>query len=558
MRQVFVLLVLVTLAAVPAAEAQVCDLAELATISVPGTPSQPAIGGTIAYLASGSSGIVPIDISDPTQPVVLTAQPTQGQAFDVTLDYFASLIAVADGSAGFSVYSIDGSATLVHQGSFNLGQNATTVTGNSGRYLVGGEGGTLFTISLGSNSYPAVDGSIQLGSPVAAVVQHNQRAYCALGSGGLATIDISDRAHPTLIGTALDLGGDVLSLTRDGTMLYAGVDGVGLVSLHIEGDQVVPLASLAVSEAPTRIIAWLSRVYMVAPGAGLMLADASLGTDLLLLDELPLDGASGLALVGSFLSIGRGSNGFSTIDLSDCAAQAIQTTTSFIGAAARATGLENTFWVTDLAIANLTPRVASVNLAYLVKDEANGTPLNSAFSLQPGQQMMLPDVLNSVFGLDSANGALRVTTSHPDVRISSRTYNAAGKDGTYGQFIPALTRADALSAGEEGVLLQLQENAGFRSNLGLVNVSGDTVEVQVDLYRGSGSHVAVWTKSLRPFEMVQATRIFNTVGAGTVDNGFAVVKVTSSDGEVLAFASVVDNGTGDPIYQPAQRLSLSF
>ncbi len=558
MRQAVMLLVVAALAVVPAAHAQVCDLSELATVSTPGTPSQPAIGGTTAYLAAGSAGIVPIDISDPTQPVVGSAQPTQGQAVDITLDYFANLIAVADGSAGFSVYSFDSSTTLVHQGSFNLGQNTLSVAGFSGRYLAGGEGGTLFVISLGANSRPAVDGSIQLGSPVRAVVLNNQRAYCALGAGGLAVVDISDRTQPALVGTPLDLGGDVLSLTREGTMLYAGVDGIGLVSLHIQGDQVVPLASLAVPEAPTRIVAWLSRIYMVAPGVGLMLADASLGTDLLLLDELPLDGASGLALVGSFLSIGRGSEGFSTVDLSDCAAQAIQTTTSFIGAAARATGLENTFWVTDLALANLTPRVATFNIAYLAKDQANGTPLNNAFSLQPGQQMLLPDVIHGVFGLDAGNGALRVTTSHPDVRITSRTYNAAGQGGTYGQFIPALTRSDALSSGEEAVLLQLQENSAFRSNLGLVNVTGDSVEVQVDLYRGSGSLVAVWTKTLRPFEMAQATQIFKTVGAGTVDNGFAVVKVTSSKGEVMAFASVVDNGTGDPIYQPAQRLSLSF
>ncbi len=558
MRQVVMLLVVVALAVVPAAHAQVCDLSELATVSAPGTPSQPAIGGSTAYVASGSSGIVPIDISDPTQPVVGAAHPTQGEALDITLDYFANVLVVADGVAGFSVYSFDSSATLVHQGSFDLGQNTLSVAGYSGRYLAGGEGGTLFVLSLGSNNRPAVDGSIQLGSPVRAVVQNNQRAYCALGSGGLATVDLSDRTHPTLVGSPLDLGGDVLSLTREGTMLYAGVDGVGLVSLHIEGTQVVPLASLALPATPTRIVAWLSRIYMVAPGAGLMLADASLGTDLLLLDELPLDGASGIALVGSFLSVGRGSEGFSTVDLSDCAAQAIQTTTSFVGAAARATGLENTFWVTDLALANFTPRVATFNIAYLVRDQANGTPLNSAFSLQPGQQMMLPDVIHSVFGLDAGNGALRVTTSHPDVRIASRTYNAAGAEGTYGQFIPAFTRAQALAPGEEGVLLQLQENSGFRSNVGLINVSGETVDVQVDLYRGSGSHVAVWAKTLAPFEVVQATRIFDTVGAGTVDNGFAVVKVTSSSGEVMAYASVVDNGTGDPIYQPAQRLSLSF
>ena len=151
--------------------------------------------------------------------------------------------------------------------------------------------------------------------------------------------------------------------------------------------------------------------------------------------------------------------------------------------------------------------------------------------------------------------ALRITASHPDVQSTSRTYNAAGTTGTYGQYIPSLPSAQAVEPGLVGSLLQLQENDSFRSNVGAVNVTALTVQLEVDLYRGSGNLVGVRTETLLPFEMVQVDRIFSTVGAGAVDSGYATVKVQTAGGKVLAYASVVDNDSGDPIFIPAQILT---
>jgi hypothetical protein len=40
-----------------------------------------------------------------------------------------------------------------------------------------------------------------------------------------------------------------------------------------------------------------------------------------------------------------------------------------------------------------------------------------------------------------------------------------------------------------------------------------------------------------------------------VDSGYAVVKMLTTGGEVHAYASVVDNGSNDPVYIAAQPLS---
>jgi hypothetical protein len=243
------------------------------------------------------------------------------------------------------------------------------------------------------------------------------------------------------------------------------------------------------------------------------------------------------------------------VDASDCSQQGVLPTTVFIPASARAVGAAGTYWVTDMAIANLTGGVATCNLAYLAKNEENSNPLNLSLVLQAGQQVLVQDVYSTLFGLDAANGALRLVASHPDVKATSRTYNAAGVEGTYGQFIPALARSEALEAGLVGSLLQLQQNAGFRTNVGLLNITERPIEVQVHLYLGSGNLVGVRTENLLPFEMVQVDRIFETVGATSVDSGFATVRVMTSGGRALAYASVVDMDSGDPILIPTQTLT---
>jgi len=206
-------------------------------------------------------------------------------------------------------------------------------------------------------------------------------------------------------------------------------------------------------------------------------------------------------------------------------------------------------------VTNFSNGVATANLAYLAKNQDNSHPRNESLALGQGEQLLIGDVFWQLLGLDSANGGLRVSTSHPDVKITSRTYNAAGEEGTYGQFIGAQRVETALTPDGAGGLNQLQENESFRTNIGVVNLREQPVDVEIHLYHASGSRYGIVARTLLPFEMTQYDRIFNRVNAGVVDSGFAVVKVLTTGGEVLAYASVVDNGSNDPIYIPAQRLS---
>jgi len=439
-----------------------------------------------------------------------------------------------------------------HIATTDLGETIISVAGSGSDYVAGGQDGTLFTVKLVDDNHPAQVGSVSLGGQVRAIAETPFRAYCAAGSAGLAVVDISTRSHPLLI-EAIDLGGPVVSLTRSSQTLYCGVQGLGLATVKIEGDSLVPQGFLSTQSAPTHIVVSPGRIYAAMPDAGLLVADSSLA-DPLQLSLLDLPGADGLSLVADVLLVGRGSFGLSSVGVSDCASVGVQPTTRFIPAGARVVGAENTFWVTDVAVANFAASAATVSLSYLVKDQGNLVPQSVALILQSGEQQVLSDVFSELFDLDEANGGLRAIVSHPNVKVTSRTYNAAGATGTYGQFIPSHTMDDALTPGILGTLQQLQETSLFRTNIGLLNPTVLAVEVDIELYRSTGNLIGIVSRTLEPYEMVQVNRIFDQVGSGLVESGYAVVKVQTGGGAVLAYASVIDNDSGDPVYVAAQQL----
>ncbi len=532
---------------------QVCTPQLRGTLSASGSLAAPVVLGSTAYFPAGNAGLVWIDVTDPDNPELSGSLDTQGQGMAVVLEFFDGYLVMADGSAGLIVFTLSGDGTPTQAATGGVGGSALSLAGGSGVYTVGTQEGSLVTVTLGEGFVPQVQGSVSVGGPVRDQVQSLSTVYCAAGSAGLVTVDVSDRENPVVSAT-YDLGGTVRSLAKDGNILYAGVEGVGLVALQMEASGLVTLASLTTPATPTDIAAWGGRVYLAMSDWGILAVDSSLGQALLQLGELSLTGASGLAQAGDLLYVGRGTQGFAAVDVSSCATAGVTLSTLYVPAAARATGSANTYWVTDLAMANMTASPATLNIAYLVKNQGNPAPANESVVLQPGEQMLLEDVFSSLFDLTSANGGLRVITSHPDVKVTSRTYNAAGAEGTYGQFIPALDVSAAVVPGVPAGLPQLQQNDGFRTNIGLVNITPLDITAEVDLYLGTGNLLGPVTVDLEPYEMVQLDRVFTSVGAGSVDNGYAVVRVLTSGGKVLAYASVVDNGSGDPIYVPAQLL----
>ncbi|HHQ48320.1 MAG TPA: hypothetical protein ENK19_05490, partial [Acidobacteria bacterium] len=225
----------------------------------------------------------------------------------------------------------------------------------------------------------------------------------------------------------------------------------------------------------------------------------------------------------------------------------------YIPASAHVSGAQGTNWRTDLELHNPGSGQGRYEVALLKRDRGNPSPSKKTFTVQAGHSLRLTDVLGSQFGLSGA-AALRITPLQGEVIVTSRTYNLTSH-GTYGQFIGGVDERTALATGERALQIQLSHRpgtgAGFRTNLGMLNCSGVPMTVHVELFSSSGSKYGTKDYSLEPYEFVQKDKIFEKVTSSTVNDGFIRLSTTTAGARFLAYASIIDNRTGDPVFAPA-------
>ncbi len=100
------------------------------------------------------------------------------------------------------------------------------------------------------------------------------------------------------------------------------------------------------------------------------------------------------------------------------------------------------------------------------------------------------------------------------------------------------------------VLINLTETSRYRTNLGLANLGEDPLTATVELLRADGNPLATVTATVDPYSSRQLNRVL--AGTVNVDDAYAVITAGSEQASYLAYASVVDNFSGDPTYIPAQ------
>jgi nitrous oxidase accessory protein NosD len=208
--------------------------------------------------------------------------------------------------------------------------------------------------------------------------------------------------------------------------------------------------------------------------------------------------------------------------------------TQVLPGAAHTAGLNDTMWVTDLRLLNPGEAPVEVDLLYTPYD--GGEPLATSLTLLSGELAQLDDVVATTFAA-SGSGFITVTSAEPVV-TGQRTYNLTTA-GTFGQYVPA---AEAV---EGKAYLTGLRGGTYRTNLGLVNPSVEANQVAVSIATGK-------SRTLAPGAAVQLARIERWQGFFPEgDSGM----VTPS-AEMVCYASVVDNRTGDPSYVPGLQPSI--
>ena len=220
----------------------------------------------------------------------------------------------------------------------------------------------------------------------------------------------------------------------------------------------------------------------------------------------------------------------------------------FIPAGARATGAFGTFWKTDLRVFNTSDSQCNVTISYLPRQVFASHATSTDVTLNAKEVKVYENVLETLFGItENTAGGFRLT-SNCNILAESRTWTPAqeGCVGTYGQRIPGIPKDHEIREGEMSNILYIDNTADFRTNLGMIETSGNGSTVVLHLYDGSGTHIAEQEVTLGAYEDKQIDGILNSFGVSSGSNYRVAFEVVS--GSAIPYSSQVDNQSGDPIY----------
>jgi Leucine-rich repeat (LRR) protein len=213
---------------------------------------------------------------------------------------------------------------------------------------------------------------------------------------------------------------------------------------------------------------------------------------------------------------------------------------------ARITGFGGGLWITDLTVANSGSTQASATLKFLGNNMDGRNGPEASLTLGAGETLTLPDVLHTVFGLDSGFGPIQLKSASTSLIMQSQTYTPVF-GGTMGQSVPAVPPGGLATASRVMSILGIQENTGFRTNLILANATEAALRVEVQLVSVDGTILGTKTYMLQPLGMTQVNRIVRDLGINDALTGARLVLSTSTPGGAFAsFATAIDNVTNDP------------
>lgn len=521
----------------------------------------------ILYVGGGRDGkgyVQAVSVLDPSAPALLSEVLVADGSTVHDLDLEDELLVAAAGTTGLATIDISDPSAMAVVGHYVPSAGSITTVGLvPPTAYVGLETLGVEAVDVSVATAPVRLAGVETGASVTAINAFSGRVAVGVGSAGFILYDTFDPNSFEFI-EGLQVAGDVqdivnVSLGPGNTILALALSNSGLAGIDI---------STCVSRGAAPIAAFGLTPDPPAAGESVSFIDNSRNRPTAWLWNFG-DGQSS-TIENPQHSYGAGGVYNVTLTASNIIGSDVASRLIFVSgttgnpdtglanswylpASAQAAGQGNTVWSTDVSVLNRSGSSAHVLMSFLGAERNNLSAVPSHLVVVPGNQAItLREVVGSTFGQASASGGIQVSSSSSNLLVTSRTFNKGGEVGTFGQFIAGYTTDDALRAGQTGQLIQLENNVDFRTNIGFLSASGGSITVEVRLLAGDGSVFDSGTWVLEPFSYLQVTRIFEVLGVTTgVSNARAEIRIIEGTGPMFAYASIVDNASGDAIFQPA-------
>ena len=225
-----------------------------------------------------------------------------------------------------------------------------------------------------------------------------------------------------------------------------------------------------------------------------------------------------------------------------------------IPVAGKVAGANGENFVSDIRIFNpsYTSRATALLEYFQRGTSANESATTSyAVDIPPRGTALLDDAANSAQLNAPAGtiGAVRVSSSS-QLAVTSAIYDdrRARGGGTIGQFVPAVSRANAL---RRGVLPQLLADGIMRTNVGIFNPNAWPVDVHFELRDPTGALLGSGTAVLPAFSQ-QQNPIASYFGGVDTTHAHGLTMSFDAGAPIVVYASVIDGTSADQIMVMAQ------
>jgi Leucine-rich repeat (LRR) protein len=201
-------------------------------------------------------------------------------------------------------------------------------------------------------------------------------------------------------------------------------------------------------------------------------------------------------------------------------------------------------FVSDVSLTNAfgASPLSDIRMYFTPSADAGGSSSSVELAaVSPGEGVKLADVVTTVFGGNQVTGTLQVRTSQAtSIFVAANIFNVSNPAGTYGSVIPSFRSDRALAPGARLTLTGLKKSATTRTNVFVQETAGGTATFRIEFHDASARLVGAEEGSIEPFRMA---RLLDRVPAGAVSA--AVINLPSSGGRIVAYATPVDQASGD-------------
>ncbi|KPK63342.1 MAG: hypothetical protein AMS21_06745 [Gemmatimonas sp. SG8_38_2] len=218
-------------------------------------------------------------------------------------------------------------------------------------------------------------------------------------------------------------------------------------------------------------------------------------------------------------------------------------------------GANQTYFRTDARIVNRSGEATTATLEFYANDDGGNTEPDATetVDVDVNEQLVLEDFLVNLFGYNTAEGAVKVSSDRSLI-VASRVYNdqTSVDAGTQGLFVDAVDMSQAYRTGLVSFLQNRTRNSGggLRGAVGWFNPNSS--EVTLTLYGWDTDGTLLGSETVTVAGLEQKQQSIQAVWPALAGYGDMYVTYTASN-DIFVYGTIADNVSGDGTYVPATQ-----